>query len=180
MAMFRVVTTYLEMRDPGELRAGRVPEGDVRVVRLGPAEAGVYRRLYRGVGRAYNWYSRYRWTDEEIVRNLETPGVEVGVMVVGGEVAGFFELKGHEEDRSVEVVYFGLMPAFVGTGLGGHLLTVALRTAWGRGPARVWLHTCSLDHPAAMGNYLARGMKAYKETVGEEPVLEVDEAGEAV
>ena len=28
---------------------------------------------------------------------------------------------------------------------------------------RVWVHTCTLDHKNALKNYLARGMKIFKE-----------------
>ena len=62
----------------------------------------------------------------------------------------------------VEVAYFGLLPRFIGQGLGGHLLTAAVERAWQRGAKRVWLHTCDLDHPAALPHYQARGFRPYK------------------
>jgi GNAT superfamily N-acetyltransferase len=63
----------------------------------------------------------------------------------------------------VEIVYFGLLPRFVGRGLGGQLLTAAVQRAWQRTTVRVWLHTCTLDHPRAVANYLARGFRLYME-----------------
>jgi len=66
------------------------------------------------------------------------------------------------DDGAVEIIYFGLLPAFVGRGLGGALLSSAIEEAWRVNPLRVWVHTCSLDHPAALANYQARGMKIYK------------------
>ena len=65
----------------------------------------------------------------------------------------------------VEIVYFGLLPEFIGLGLGGTLLTAAIERAFGLGAARAWVHTCSLDHPQALGNYLARGMRVYRTEV---------------
>jgi hypothetical protein len=66
------------------------------------------------------------------------------------------------EDDSVEIAYFGLAPDAIGQGLGKHLLSYAVLDAWGMKPKRVWLHTCTLDHPAALPNYLARGFVPYR------------------
>ncbi len=66
------------------------------------------------------------------------------------------------EDGSVEIAYFGLFPNAIGQGLGKHLLSCAVRDAWALGPSRVWLHTCTLDHPAALPNYKKRGFLPYK------------------
>ena len=78
-----------------------------------------------------------------------------------GETAGYFELH-REDDGAVEIVYFGLLPQYTGRGLGGALLTEAVERAWASGAARVWLHTCTFDHPAAIPNYLARGFTVFK------------------
>ena len=67
----------------------------------------------------------------------------------------------------VEIAYFGLAPAFIGRALGGPLLTRALQEAWKSGPARVWVHTCTLDHEAALANYKARGMSIYQTEVSQ-------------
>jgi GNAT superfamily N-acetyltransferase len=86
----------------------------------------------------------------------------VFVVRVGEEVAGYFELEKHD-DASVEIAYFGLRPEFFGRGLGGELLTRAAQEAWRVGATRVWLHTCTLDSPQALPNYLARGFQPFKE-----------------
>jgi GNAT superfamily N-acetyltransferase len=78
--------------------------------------------------------------------------------------AGYFELRQHQ-DRSVEIAYFGLLPAFIGRGWGKYLLTRAVESAWQLGTDRVWLHTCTLDHPAALSNYLKRGFRPFREEV---------------
>ena len=62
----------------------------------------------------------------------------------------------------MEIVYFGLLPSWTGAGLGGWALTEAARRAWAMGARRVWVHTCDLDHPAALANYLARGFSPFK------------------
>jgi len=80
---------------------------------------------------------------------------------VKGTPAGYFELEDQRDDV-VEIVHFGLMPQFIGKGIGGALLTDAVNTAWARGAKKVWLHTCSVDHPSALGNYQARGFRLFK------------------
>jgi GNAT superfamily N-acetyltransferase len=75
-----------------------------------------------------------------------------------GGPAGYFELREHD-DASVEIAYFGLLPDFIGRGWGKYLLTRAVQIAWDLGATRVWLHTCTLDHPAALPNYLKRGFR---------------------
>lgn len=148
--------TYLEMTGPGALRPARPPAGDVATRLEAPCPASLYRSLYLGVGEAYRWTDRAQWTDGDIDAHLRTARSEVWTIRVSGEIAGFFELRPHD-DGSIEIAYFGLLPAFVGRGLGGHLCTEAVRRAWALAPTRVWLHTCTFDHPAALGNYVKRG-----------------------
>jgi GNAT superfamily N-acetyltransferase len=94
--------------------------------------------------------------------HLANPDVSLWLLSSRGAPAGYFELRRHE-DGSVEVAYFGLLPEFVGRGWGGHLLTLAVREAWALRPTRVWLHTCTLDHPAALPNYLKHGFRPVRE-----------------
>lgn len=155
--MSRTATrTYLELRDPSQLRPRRVDDPAVRVDLVGQGAPVLWRFLYEGVGHAYHWIDRLPWTDAQITEYLADPSVSLFVMTVDASVAGYFELKGHD-DGSVEVAYFGLLPAYYGRGLGAHLLTEAAERAWDLDPSRVWLHTSSLDHPAALSNYRARG-----------------------
>jgi ribosomal protein S18 acetylase RimI-like enzyme len=152
-----VVRTYLEMRAPDALRGAGAPPGvRARVERVERPSASEYRALYAGVGAAYHWRDRLAWDDERLATYLADPAVSVWVLLVDGARAGYFELKRVEGD--VEIVYFGLTPAFIGRGLGKYLLTRAVEEAWrAPGAARVWLHTCTLDDRAALPNYLARG-----------------------
>jgi GNAT superfamily N-acetyltransferase len=116
--------------------------------------------LYAEVGREYRWVDRLRWTDEEIRAYLADPNVALWLLIVSGSPAGYFELR-CDRIGGVEIAYFGLLPEFTGRGLGAHLLTEAVEQAWALGAERVWLHTCSLDHPAALPNYLRRGFVAF-------------------
>ncbi len=157
MPTVEVTRTYLEMTSPDDLRGVEaVPEG-VRVEHAVICPESFFRYLYAEVGRAYYWRDRLSWSDAEIRRYLEGP-VEVWVQYWGGAPAGYFELRRHE-DGSVEIAYFGLLPHAIGRGLGKYLLTRAVQQAWALRPSRVWLHTCTLDHPGALANYLKRGFR---------------------
>jgi len=156
----KATRTYLEMRSPHDLRPATAPFDSVRIERVTARVPSFWRYLYTEVGRAYHWIDRLPWTDEDIVRYLDDPAIQLWVMTVEGAPAGYFELRDVGDD-SVEVAYFGVLPEFIGRGLGKYLLSVALEQAWAFGPSRVWLHTSSLDHPSALSNYLARGLRIF-------------------
>jgi GNAT superfamily N-acetyltransferase len=160
----QVTRTYLEMTSPAELRSAPVPRPEPRIERVEDCPVSFFRYLYQEVGRAFHWTDRLGWSDATIRRHLDTPGVSIWLMSCGGAPAGYFELREHD-DRSVEIAYFGLLPDFIGRGWGKHLLTRAVQAAWHSGTHRVWLHTCTLDHPAALPNYLKRGFKPIREEV---------------
>jgi GNAT superfamily N-acetyltransferase len=113
------------------------------------------RDLYARVGERWSWTDKLPWTDDQWAGWSKR--VETWVASVGGRTAGYYELDPGPEGR-VEIAIFGLLPGFEGRGLGGWLLTHALRRGFELG-RRVWVHTCSLDAPGALPNYLARGMR---------------------
>ena len=161
-----VTRTYLEMLSPTELRPATLPDPVPRIEQVEQCSIDFFRFLYQQVGQAYQWTDRLRWSDETVRAHLQNSGVSIWVMTWEGEPAGYFELREHE-DRSVEIAYFGLLPRFIGRGWGKFLLTQAVHAAWRLGPPRVWLHTCTLDHPAALPNYLKRGFRPIREEVYE-------------
>lgn len=156
-----VTRTYLEMRSLAELRPARSDDPSIKIEPQPDCSIEMFRFLYREVGGNYHWTDRLPWTDEEIQTYLQLPEISLWLMTYGDDIAGYFELK-QEPDGSTEVAYFGLMPQFIGRGLGKHLLTRAVEQAWADGARRVWLHTCTDDDPAALPNYLKRGFKPFK------------------
>ena len=150
--------TYLEMNSREELRPSA---SVVKVCRRYTRDAGFSRSLYADVGGEYNWIERSNWTGGQWLERLASPNVETWLAYDEGEVAGFFELE-MQDGGNVEIVYFGLLPRCVGSGLGGAMLTAAVQRAWDMGASRVWLHTSSLDHSHALPNYRARGFRAYR------------------
>lgn len=164
MPPVQVVRTYLELASPEALAPAPCPDARARVERVEECPPSFFRYLYVAVGGAYHWVDRLPWTDDDIRRYLATPGVSLWVLYAAGAPAGYFELKRHE-DGAFEIAYFGLLPEFIGRGLGKYLLSEAALEAWRQGARRVWLHTCTLDGPAALPNYRARGFRPFKEEV---------------
>ncbi len=165
-----VTTWSLEMTDPAQLRpAPRPAEIELRRAELPSPEFG--RFLYATAGGNWYWIDRLSWTFEQWLERLSHPRVETWVLYRQGTPAGYFELDG-STGGEVEIAYLGLFPAFVGQGLGGWLLTEAIRRSWAMGAGRVWVHTCTLDAPGALANYRARGMRVFEETVSEVEIPE--------
>ena len=158
----QAVRTFLEMTDPSALQGTPLPPTDAVLDRVERCAPGLWRHLYTEVGREYHWVDRLAWTDDEIARYLADPALELWVLRVKDDTAGYFELRRHD-DGAVEIAYFGLLPAFTGQGLGRFMLTEAAERAWALGANRVWLHTSSLDHSSALSNYLARGFSIWKQ-----------------
>lgn len=153
--------TFLEMTSATQMVPFAFPEVDALVRRLDTVPGSLYRYLYREVGRPWHWLDRWDWSDARVAEHLASGGVEIWLLTVAGTPAGYFEL--HRTAHEVEIAYFGLLPEFIGQRLGPALLTVAVREAWASAPGRVWLHTCSLDHPHAVRNYQRVGFLPYRE-----------------
>lgn len=162
--MTAVTTYYLEMTSPDELRPKRSPRSDLLLARVPRPLPELNRFLYTAVGGDWYWTDRLPWTYADWQRYLDRPELQSWLLSAGGIPAGYFELEA-QHDGNVEIAYFGLLGAFVGQGLGAHLLTGAVECAWAMGARRVWLHTCTLDHPQALANYTARGFRVTRQEV---------------
>jgi GNAT superfamily N-acetyltransferase len=119
------------------------------------------RFLYTAVGGDWLWTDRLHWPYAEWLAWVMRPGYELWVAYVAATPAGYFELQGLAGE-DVELAFFGLLPQFVGCGLGGALLTRAVERSWAKPARRVWLHTSSFDHPVALKNYQARGFRVVR------------------
>lgn len=162
-----LITTYLEMTSPDEFRPGFLPDSEARcVLRLGEVDVPFYKFLYQAVGEAWRWRDRLLMPDAKLEQILAQPGCSVDVLYVEGVPAGYIELD--RQGGDTEIAYFGLRPAFIGHGLGKHLLSWGIQQAWQDGAQRVWVHTCNLDGPHALENYRRRGFGIYK--VDEQPM----------
>ena len=166
-----VTVTYLEMTSPDQRRSAPGWSEPVTIQRAERPSLSFYRWLYDTVGADWDWHTRRRLSDDALAAIVHDDAVEVYVLYVRGVPAGYAELDRRVENE-VEIAYFGLMPDWIGRGLGPALLGWALERAWSYGPRRVWLHTCSLDHPKALGVYRRAGFEVYdREVVAEDAEL---------
>lgn len=151
------IVTELEMTAAGQLNRAPVVDG----VTLGHAEPGpLIRDLHRRIGTPYRWPSATR-SDEDWARWLAEPDRRYRLIEYRGEIAGAADFE-PQHGTDVEITTFGLLPEFVGKGLGGYALTLVVADAWALpGTKRVWLHTSTLDHPNALPNYLRRGFRSF-------------------
>ena len=169
MKTIPVKTLYLQMHGPPEATVPPPREG-IEVARLERPEIAFYRSLYDVVGRDWNWINRRLMSDDELRAIIHDDRVEFHVLYVQGTPAGFCEMD-RRADGEVELVYFGLAPEFIGRGLGKYFLNRMLLQAWSYAPKRVWLHTCELDHEAALSTYQKAGLAVYDERVIMQKVL---------
>lgn len=151
---------YLEMLSLQALRPKHTDDSAFRVMETAVPQPSFNKYLYTLVGRDWHWLDKRRWTEAQWREYVSDPALRTWVAYQGGTPAGYFELQ-KQGGEQVEIAYFGLAPDFIGQGYGGALLTEAVRQAWAWGAARVWVHTCTLDHPAALANYQARGFTVY-------------------
>ncbi len=155
-----LITVYVEMTAPDQAKLAFVDVPHARIEQLGRVDVPFYRFLYKAVGDAVRWRDRNFLSDDELAAALAA--AHVFVLYVQGVPAGYAELV--QTGESVELAFFGLRPEFHGLGLGKHLLSYAVQKAWDMtGVRRVWLHTCNLDSPHALDNYLKRGFRLFKE-----------------
>lgn len=159
--MIDVKVFYLEMHAHAR-RTVPAPRGGLSVIHAKKPTVAYYRFLYAAVGNDYHWLGRRKLSDPELAAILNDSKDEVHVLMVDGVPAGFAELD-RRMDQEIELVQFGLMRDFIGQGLGKFFLQWTIDKAWSYHPQRFWLHTCTLDHPAALPNYLKAGFAIYKE-----------------
>ena len=161
MDLVDVTVFYLEMLAPSP-RAVPEPRDGLTVVHVQSPTVPFYRKLYDAVGKKFHWLSRRKMSDEELAALFDDPRNELHVLYVDGTPAGFAELDCRQPDE-IELVQFGLTSDFIGQGLGKWFLSRIIDKAWSHGPKRFWLHTCTLDHPAALPNYTKAGFVLYKQ-----------------
>ncbi|HTU88815.1 MAG TPA: GNAT family N-acetyltransferase [Gemmataceae bacterium] len=159
----KVIITYLQMFARPE-RVVPPPRTGLAVLHASNPSVAYYRFLYDTVGRDYDWPRCKKLSDADLAALLHDPQLEVHVLMADGVPAGFAELDRRTEGE-IELVHFGLMPDFIGQGLGCYFLHWTIDKSWSYSPRRLWLHTDTKDHPAALPNYLKAGFVIYKEEI---------------
>jgi GNAT superfamily N-acetyltransferase len=162
-AMIDVVITYLEMT-AAPTRPTVPPPAGIRLALLRAEAPGTafYRFLYEQVGDPWFWYERKQLSDDELAKIIGDPGVEIYVPYVAGAPAGYVEID-RRAASEVKFAYFGLIPAYIGRGLGWYFLNWAIDTAWTGDTRRLVVDTCTLDHPKALQTYQRAGFTAFRQ-----------------
>jgi GNAT superfamily N-acetyltransferase len=156
------VVTYLDMRRPPDQS---IPASSLSLDRVEVPQPEHYRALFRLIGGPWLWFSRLLLDDAHLAEIIQHPRVELySVLDEAGGEAGMLELD-FREPGECELAFIGLVPELAGQGHGRWLLAQAVRLAWREGVDRVHVHTCSLDHPAALGAYRRAGFKPFKRAV---------------
>jgi GNAT superfamily N-acetyltransferase len=155
-----VTITFLEMRSRSDFQPKWCSDPEFVVREAGVRQWQFNRFLYEYVGGNWAWNDKKVWSEDQWQAYVEDPQLCTFVANYSGAVAGYYELR-RDEAGNVQIAYFGLAPPFIGRGFGAALLSDAIRSAWSWDASRVWVHTCTLDHPAAVANYQARGMTVF-------------------
>lgn len=152
-----VTITYLEMTTPDDVvPLTRERRLEVRLARIPCPELN--RFFYVAVGSEWWWHERVAWGRDQWLRWVDRDDLETWIGYLDGTPAGYFELEAQPGGQA-QLTYFGLLPSFIGRGLGADLLAAAVERAWQMATTRVWVHTCTLDHPRALENYRSRGFR---------------------
>ena len=163
LATVRCVITYLEMTERPKRSPPPPPRGvHVALLRARRPTVRFYRYLYDTIGEPWLWYERRALSDEALDEIITDERVEIYVLYVEGVPAGYAELD-RRRPPDIELAYFGLMPEFIGRGLGPFLLGSAIDIAWSHEPKRLWVNTNTLDHPRALPLYQRFGFVPYRQ-----------------
>lgn len=155
------VATFLEMTAPPEHRQPQIYAPGLTLEPWTNPDLAAYRTLFKSIGENWLWYSRLVMADEKLSAIFRNPDIAVYRQFRGEAVAGLLELDFRTADEC-ELSFFGLVPEEIGKGAGRFLMTEAIRLAWAKPITRFWVHTCSFDHPAALGFYRRSGFTPYQ------------------
>jgi GNAT superfamily N-acetyltransferase len=156
------VVTHLEMLDRPVLPPD--PEGAWARRQVAHPDLNWFRDLYRRVGEEWLWFSRARMGDAELAAIIQAPGVEIHALVHDGCDEGLLELD-FRQSGQCELVFFGVTEKLIGTGAARFLMNCALERAWSGSVTRVWVHTCTFDHPAALSFYQRAGFRPFRRQI---------------
>jgi len=156
-----VQRNFLELKDLKNLKSNSTNQNKYLVKKIKP-DFQLNKFFYKQVGKKHRWIDRLSWSDEKWINYISNKNLETYIVCESEELVGFFELLNNPELQETEISYFGLLEEYIGKGIGGYALSVAIRKSFEKNIRRVWLHTCTLDHPNALKNYIARGMTVFK------------------
>ncbi len=159
--MIHVERNFLEIRDVKNLKVNSTKKIRLLVKKTNP-DFQLNKFFYKQVGKKHRWVDRLSWSDEKWIKYISNKNLDTYLITEKEDLVGFFELLYNPELKETEISYFGLLEEYIGKGIGGFALSEAIKKSFEKNIKRVWLHTCTLDHPNALKNYIARGMKVFR------------------
>ena len=153
---------YLHIFSINELIKSDYKQINLEVILEKKPKIDICKFFYKEVGRDFFWRDRLKWRDQDWLDYINNDFFKLYILKYNNKLAGYYELFYDPRTFSMEISYFGIFKEFFGKGIGGYLLTDAILTSFNQKINKVWVHTCTLDHPNALKNYLARGMKIFK------------------
>ena len=153
---------YLEINSLEDLNETNILSENYSIKLVEPRDFQLNKFFYKNVGKNHHWIDRLIWTDQQWSNYTSDNKVKTYILKNKEDLAGYFELIYHKNQKEVEIAYLGLLEEYYNKKLGSYLLSAAIRNSFSNKIKRVWVHTCSLDHQNALNNYLSRGMKIFK------------------
>ena len=129
---------------------------------MDPANFEINKFFYKQIGKKYQWVDRLTWINSDWIKYITNKNLKTFILKKENDLVGYFELILKNETNESEIAYLGILEEYFHKGCGGYLLSEAIKKSFDLGAKRVWVHTCSLDHPNAINNYKSRGMKIFK------------------
>ena len=160
-----IFRNYLEIKSLKDFKEVEKPSEDYSVELVDPKDFQLNKFFYKNIGKNYQWVDRLIWTDLDWIKYISDERLFTYILKNKNEISGFFELLFDKKTKETEIAYFGILEECFGKKLGGYLLSNAIKSSFNLGCQRVLVHTCSLDHPNALSNYISRGMKVFKKEV---------------
>ena len=157
-----IIRSYLHITSKDRPIKSRCKEKNLEVLLEEKPTPDLCKFFYKEVGKDFFWRDRLKWSDQDWLNYINNVFFKLYILKYNNKLAGYYELLYDPRVLSMEIPYFGIFKEFYGKGIGGYLLTDAILNSFNQKVDKVWVHTCTLDHPNALKNYLARGMKVFK------------------
>ena len=158
----KVDRNYLEIQSLDDLVGSKNPSDEFIIELIDPPNFQLNKFFYKNVGKKHHWVDRLIWTDNQWIDYINDKKVKTFILKKKDDLVGYYELILHLDQNETEIAYFGILEEYQNQKLGSFLLTSAIKNSFSFNPNRVWVHTCSLDHKNALGNYISRGMRIFK------------------
>ncbi|MEK0419991.1 MAG: hypothetical protein RIQ65_691 [Pseudomonadota bacterium] len=157
-----IIRSYLDIKSLNQLLPASYQSQNILVEAHEKPNFKLCKFFYKEIGKDFFWKDRLRWNDQQWIDYVGNKFFKLYILKYENHFAGYYELLFDKSKKSMEIAYFGIFKEYYGKGIGGYLLTDAILNSFKQDIESVWVHTCTLDHPNALKNYLARGMKIFK------------------